>query len=60
MTATGCIDYEKVLRMYIKHVIECAGTDFLSHSHNTEGLTKEENAALRNVGDFEYGEYLLQ
>lgn len=54
------MDHEMLLRMYIRHVIECAGTDFLSHKHEVPGLTKEENAALHLIGDQVLEEHLLQ
>jgi hypothetical protein len=40
------IDYEKVLRAYIKHVVEAEGTDFLYGPWYPDGLNEEELACL--------------
>ena len=40
------IDYEKILRAYIKHVLEAEGTDFLYGPWYPEGLSKEELECL--------------
>jgi hypothetical protein len=40
------IDYEKVLRAYIRHVVEAEGTDFLYGPWYPDGLNEEELVCL--------------
>lgn len=53
---SGMVDFEDVLRRYIRHVRMCEGMDYVDHLNEPQGVerfTDEEVAALERLAGLE-------
>jgi hypothetical protein len=46
------MDYEKILRAYIRHVYDCEGSNFIERENfSVDGLSAEESAVLSTLAN---------